>query len=302
MSNKTLTIRRIIIFCVLAYLPIAVITPLMNMYYGELIFVSGNTSAGIYLFGVFGMFAPAAANLLTRLITKEGMENSLLGLNIKGNGRYYAASVLAVIAELLLGGILFYVIFMNGVSLAEAFPPEALGDKAASFLFRMSYSIVVFFTAFGEEWGWRGYLMPKLTKIMSKPAAVLVGGVIWGLWHAPLTISGHNFGVDYPFYPWLGILMMCLVCVANNAFLTLLTERTKSVYPASFFHIVENNCSLLVLLNLFGSEKTLSVAESIPTLQSFLIILFIPTAILGVVSFVLLIKKQRPRSEDKLPE
>ncbi len=296
MSNKKTAVRRIIIYCVLAYLPIYVITPLMNMHYGELMFASGNTAVGIYLFGVLGMFAPAAANLITRLITREGMENSLLALNFKGNGRYYAASVLAVMADLLIGVILFYAFFLNGMSLAEAFPTEALGDKTASFLSRISYSIVVFFPAFGEEWGWRGYLMPKLTQIMSKPAAIVTGGVIWGLWHAPLTISGHNFGVDYPFYPWLGILLMCLLCVANNAFLTLLTERTGSIYPASFFHMVDNNCSLLVLLNFFGSEKALSVADSVPPVQAFLMILLIPTAVLGAASFVLLVRKPGTRS------
>ncbi len=292
-GSKRSEIRRIIIFCVLAYLPVWIITPLMNMHYGELMFASGNTAVGIYLFGVFGMFAPAAANLATRLITREGMENSFLALNFKGNGRYYLMSVLAVMAELLCGAVLFYAVYLNGMSFAEAFPPAALGEKTASFLFRISYSIVIFFTAFGEEWGWRGYLMPKLTRLMGKPAAVIVGGVIWGIWHAPLTVSGHNFGVDYPFYPWLGILLMCLLCAADNAFLTLLTERTGSVYPASFFHMLNNNCSLMVLLNIFGGEETLAIAESVPPVRAFLTVLFVPTAILGAVSFVLLSRKSR---------
>lgn len=293
MNNKRSEIRRIIIFCVLAYLPIWVVTPLLNIHNGELMFASGNMAVGIYLFGAMGMFAPAAANLITRLITREGMENSFLALNFKGNGRYYAASVLAVMAELLCGAVIFRAVFLNGISLSEAFPPVDLGDKAASFLLQISYSIVVFFPAFGEEWGWRGYLMPKLTRLMGKPAAIVVGGVIWGIWHAPLTVSGHNFGVDYPFYPWLGILLMCLLCIANNAFLTLLTERTGSVYPASFFHMVNNNCSLMVLLDLFGSEETRSIAESVPSVRAFLTILFVPTAILGAVSFVLLSRRDR---------
>lgn len=293
MSNKKTAVLRIIIFCVLAYLPIYIITPLLNMHYGELMFASGNTAVGIYLFGALGMFAPAAANLLTRLITKEGMEKSFLGLNFKGNGRYYAASVLAVLAEVLIGAMLFYAFYLNSMSIAEAFPPDALGDKTAAYLSQVVYSIVVFFPAFGEEWGWRGYLMPKLMQVMSKPAAIVVGGVIWGVWHAPLTVSGHNFGVDYPFYPWLGILLMCVLCVADNAFLTLLTERTGSIYPASFFHMVNNNCSLMVMLTFFGSKETLSIMESVPSVQAFLTILLAPTAILGAVSFVLLVRKSK---------
>lgn len=92
--------------------------------------------------------------------------------------------------------------------------------------------------------------MPKLLEVMPKPVAVIVGGVIWGLWHAPLTISGHNFRLDYKFYTWLGILLMCVFCILMNAFLTLLTERTKSVYPAAFCHAINNNINAVILLRL----------------------------------------------------
>lgn len=293
MSNKSLTIRRIVIFCALAFLPLIIVTPLLNMYYGELIFVSEKAAVGSYVFGLLGMMSPAVANLLTRLITKEGMKNSFLALDLKGKGRYYAASVLTVLAEGLLGIILFCVFFMNGMNFTEIFPAEGLSDKSATLLLQISYSVVVFFPAFGEEFGWRGYLMPKLCEVMSKPAAVVIGGVIWGLWHAPLTISGHNFGVDYPLYPWLGILMMCIICVAENAFLTLLTERTGSVFPASFYHMVNNNCAIPTIIGIFGSEAAISTANNIPSIQAALMILFIPLAVVGTVSFILFLRKGR---------
>ncbi len=35
---------------------------------------------------------------------------------------------------------------------------------------------------FGEEWGWRGYLLPKLLPLGERKA-LLVSGVIWGVWH-----------------------------------------------------------------------------------------------------------------------
>ncbi len=291
MSNRSLTIRRIVIFCVLAFLPLCVITPILNAYYGEMLFLSQNAAVGTYLYGMLGMMSPAIANLLTRLVTNEGMKDSRLALNIKGNGGYYAASVLAVTAQTLLGLLLFSVLYLDGMSLSEAYPADGLGGKAASWLMMISYSVVVFFPAFGEEWGWRGYLMPKLLEVMSKPAAVVAGGVIWGLWHAPLTVSGHNFGVDYPLYPWLGILLMCVTCTAENAFLTLLTEKTGSIYPASFYHMVSNNCSLMLFLTLFGSEQAVAAANAIPTIQSYLTIMLIPTAILGTVSFILLLRR-----------
>jgi len=40
---------------------------------------------------------------------------------------------------------------------------------------------------FGEEFGWRGYLLPKLMPVGKWKAYTLVG-IIWGLWHAPLIL------------------------------------------------------------------------------------------------------------------
>jgi membrane protease YdiL (CAAX protease family) len=52
---------------------------------------------------------------------------------------------------------------------------------------------------FGEEFGWRGYLLPKLIPL-GKIKAYIILGVIWGLWHAPLIVVGFN----YPGYPFIG--------------------------------------------------------------------------------------------------
>ena len=46
----------------------------------------------------------------------------------------------------------------------------------------------------GEEAGWRGYLLPKLLEFMKPWKAVLLTGVIWGLWHAPVIACGFNYG------------------------------------------------------------------------------------------------------------
>ena len=53
--------------------------------------------------------------------------------------------------------------------------------------------------AFGEEYGWRGYLQGELIKL-GRVKGVLLVGLIWGIWHAPAVAMGHN----YPGYPILG--------------------------------------------------------------------------------------------------
>lgn len=208
--------------------------------------------------------------------------------------KYYAilASVVVKVAEIALCTILVWAIFVKELSFSETFPFDNMNTRLGMFLLRLSASIIIFFPAFGEEWGWRGYLMPKLIEVMGKPASVIVGGIIWGLWHAPLTLSGHNFGTDYRFYPWLGILIMFVMCILMNAFLTLLTERTKSVYPASFCHMINNNLGGSIFVAIFGSEAFAAKAAELSTVSVMLASYLPILAVTAVVSFVLLLKRK----------
>jgi membrane protease YdiL (CAAX protease family) len=57
--------------------------------------------------------------------------------------------------------------------------------------------------AFGEELGWRGYLLPALLPL-GKIKALIISSVIWGLWHVPFVIL---LGMHYGEQNLLGALM-----------------------------------------------------------------------------------------------
>ncbi len=302
--EKKQTIIRLVIFCVLAYLPLWVFVPIINAVTGETMFAtdaSEHTLRIAQAFGTFGMFAPALAHLLTRIFTKEGFKDLKLFPNFKGNIRYYLAAAGVKILESIVITLMFAGIFLDGINGENVFSQISIkegGVGAALLLAQISYSVIVFFPAFGEEWGWRGYMMPKLMELMPKPAAVITGGVIWGLWHAPLTVSGHNFGTDYPGFPFLGIACMCGLCVISNAFFTLLTERTESIYPASIAHMVNNNCSPAMVMTLIVSENAMEKMSEIPSIKLFGCELAI-LSITGVVSLLLLIRRRKPNNSPK---
>ncbi len=297
-ADKKLTIIRLIIYCALAYLPLCVFVPIINAVTGELMFAADASERTLRIaqaFGAFGMFAPALAHLLTRIITKEGFKDLKLFPNFKGNMRYYLAAVGVKILESIVITLMFAGIFLDGENVFSQISIKEGGVGIALLLAQISYSVIVFFPAFGEEWGWRGYMMPKLTELMPKPAAVIAGGVIWGLWHAPLTVSGHNFGTDYPGFPFLGIACMCGLCIVSNAFFTLLTEKTGSIYPASIAHMVNNNCSPAMVMTLIVSENAMEKLSAIPSIKMFAYELAV-LAITGAVSFLLLIKRKKPNN------
>ena len=85
---------------------------------------------------------------------------------------------------------------------------------------------------------------------------------------------------------------MCLMCIFMNAFLTLLTEKTGSIYPASFCHMVNNNLGSTVLIMIAGSEALTSALEKASNIFMFLLTCLPLLLITGVLSFILLMKKE----------
>lgn len=98
--------------------------------------------------------------------------------------------------------------------------------------------------AAGEEIGWRGYMLPRLVRLAGVPTAVVVSGVVWGLWHAPVILLGYNYarpGVD-------GLLTMIIGCICVGAWFSWLRIRGGSVWPVIFAHGALNAAAGLYLL------------------------------------------------------
>jgi membrane protease YdiL (CAAX protease family) len=105
---------------------------------------------------------------------------------------------------------------------------------------------------FGEEFGWRGYLLPKLMPL-GKVKAYTILGIIWGLWHAPLILLGFN----YPGYPVLGILWMCALTIALGIFLNEMTLHYKSSILAGSIHGTFNGQGYGIWRQLFPTVNPL---------------------------------------------
>lgn len=86
--------------------------------------------------------------------------------------------------------------------------------------------------ALGEELGWRGWLVPRLERF-GPVGVVVISGVLWGVWHAPLVLLGYN----YPDLPggW-GVVAMCGLTVSFGAVLAWMRLSSDSVWPAALFH------------------------------------------------------------------
>lgn len=198
------------------------------------------------------MWSPAIANVLTRLITGEGTDDLYLRPNFTRNWKYWLAALTLPGILTVVGVALYYGIFPQYLEFSAAKLAEQPGSPSADVIrgypggiwgatgviILMSMSIVPLFNAipaFGEEFGWRGYLLPKLVPLGGRKAVVIVG-VIWGVWHWPTITMGHNYGLGYAGAPWLGYLAFVWFTTASGIVLGWLTLRTGSVWPAAIGH------------------------------------------------------------------
>ncbi|HIE30029.1 TPA: CPBP family intramembrane metalloprotease, partial [Candidatus Poribacteria bacterium] len=84
---------------------------------------------------------------------------------------------------------------------------------------------------FGEELGWRGFLQRELGFLGFWKSSTVIG-VIWGVWHAPLILQGHN----YPQHPLIGVFMMIIWCILLAPIFSYVRLKAKSVIAAAVIH------------------------------------------------------------------
>ncbi|HEX5825846.1 MAG TPA: CPBP family intramembrane glutamic endopeptidase [Candidatus Limnocylindrales bacterium] len=78
--------------------------------------------------------------------------------------------------------------------------------------------ILIFVLVIGEEIGWRGFLLPRLRASLSLPAAGLVTGIVWSLWHLPIYLQpGQGLAAFAVFAWWVVPFAVVMGFVAERA-------------------------------------------------------------------------------------
>jgi CAAX protease family protein len=230
--------------------------------------VPGVTLALVLLATVY-MGAPALGNILTRLITREGWKDVGLRPNFKKGWRFWLAGWLLPAMMTLAGAALFFWLFPQyfdaGLSkVRQSMAASPVLSSMAPWL----YAIIMLVQAvlispilnsiatFGEEFGWRAYLLPKLMPLGGRKAMLWIG-LIWGIWHWPVIFMGYEYGLSYPGFPWVGPLLFIWVTFGLGTFLGWLTLRSKSVWPAVIGHAAINGIAAVAIITTTGQPNPL---------------------------------------------
>jgi uncharacterized protein len=172
---------------------------------------------------VLGMFAPMIAALIMRLsVSKEGLQGSL---GLLRSWRYYLAALVAPVVF-----ATAVVLIVQALGLGE-FRWSQAGWLVYLTLMLKTLPNIPF--TFGEEYGWRGYLLPRLLPLGEVRATLLVG-LIWGPWHVPFLLAGLNYpGVNF----WLAFLVFLFTVVALSfAYTWFYSASSGSVLVVALLH------------------------------------------------------------------
>lgn len=234
----------------------------------------GMTLAGI-LMATGMMWAPAVAHILTRLITREGWQDLWLRPKMSRGWKYWLLAWFVPGILIISGAVAYFLIFpqnfdprLSGfqaqleAQMAQYGSTDTLPINPWTILIMQGVQALLMapvlnalFT-FGEEFGWRAYLLPKLLPLGGHKA-VLISGVIWGVWHWPVILMGYNYGFDYPGAPWLGLLGMVWFTVMLGIVISWLTIRAGSVWPAVIAHGAGNGIGAIGLFAVMGYANPL---------------------------------------------
>ncbi|MBV9259525.1 MAG: CPBP family intramembrane metalloprotease [Ktedonobacteraceae bacterium] len=232
----------------------------------------------LLIYGAIGMFGPTLASVIVRLVRHEGFADAglrLVGRGVKRGGWMYLAAYVSIplllaagIGLALLTEVQHWAFASNlhqlGVAAVDAvhkqgrsLPAGMTGDQLALVSIGtqtiLAFTLAILFNmifTFGEEFGWRGYLLPRLAPLGGVRAA-LITGIIWGLWHAPvIVLAGYN----YPGHPWLGIGMMVVFTTSLSLIFAWLRFRSGSIWPSTLAHAALNGQAGFALILLSHAD------------------------------------------------
>src|SRR5579872_646447 len=198
--------------------------------------------AGLYVTGI--MWCPALAAFATLLLNGRCVAD----LGWKWPARKYAW--MSWYVPILYAAIAYGIVWVSGLG---GFPDrdfmstlvKRMGVTASPTLATVLYVLLAgsfgmaasLSTALGEEIGWRGFLVPELSKTVSFTWTGLISGVVWALWHYPILIfADYNSGTA----TWYALSCFTVMVIAIAFVFAWLRLRSGSLWTGALLHASHN--------------------------------------------------------------
>ena len=221
------------------------ITLALSSIFYFLIIDSGTLAAGNGLYVIELMWCPGISALITMKILKRSFKE--LGWKW-GKTKYQIRSYVLPIIYALIAYVIIWIFgwgkFYNSEfvsSISNSLGINELDDKLVITLFILLMGTVGFIQsaifALGEEIGWRGFLVPELSKYLGFTKTSLISGLIWGIWHLPILLfADYNSGTPV----WYSMTCFVILVISISFIYTWFRMKSGSLWTAVILHASHN--------------------------------------------------------------
>jgi membrane protease YdiL (CAAX protease family) len=222
-----------------------ILTILFSGVFGVFVLHAGKMGAGNLLYVTGAMWSPALAVFATKAIFRERIRDLPWAW---GAARYGWLAYLIPLAYAL---PVYLFVWLTGLG---TFADRDFLDRTANDFgwqnFPPALTLLLFVVitatlgmvgkisrALGEEIGWRGFLVPELSKVVSFRGVGLISGLMWAVYHYPVLIfADYNAGTP----AWYGVICFTIMAVSGSFIMAWLTLRARSLWPAAILHASHN--------------------------------------------------------------
>lgn len=191
------------------------------------------------------MWGPAIAALITGVVTKRHIKEIGWKINLK----WMAFGWLTPVIYASVAYLLVWLLGLGGVpnptflerarfTLGIEHGPDGLVIMAAFFYITLINLIPSMLMGLGEEIGWRGFLVPEMTKWAGFRKASWISGLIWSVWHIPGFFMGDYAASDTPLY----FQLVCFIAmvVSTGVIMAWIRMKSSSIWPVAIMHATHN--------------------------------------------------------------
>jgi len=242
--------------------------------------LTGSSSPQGSLGMLIWLIMPLAASLILRAFAGDGWKDLGIKPAIKGNALWYAVSILVY-------PIGVTIILAIGFALGGVSFPDSSANAAGVFISALGVAFLpTFFKNIFEEFGWRGYLAPKIFTLgLNDMVAHVIVGIIWAVWHVPyyLGLIDNSMLQGYTTQNLATFIPLVFVgLIAASIIYGEIRIKTGSVWPAVLMHTISN--VLINTLVLGGYIRMASDLEVVvtPGMEGVLSIVFITLIGIGI--------------------
>ena len=222
-----------------------ILTILFSGVFGGFVLHAGKMDAGNLLYVTGAMWSPALAVFATKAIFRERIRHLPWAW---GGARYGWLAYLIPLAYALPVYLFVWLTGLGTFADRDFLDRTVNGFGWQNFPPALTLLLFVLITAtlgmvgkisraLGEEIGWRGFLVPELSKVVSFRGVGLISGLMWAVYHYPVLIfADYNAGTP----AWYGVICFTIMAVSGSFIMAWLTLRARSLWPAAILHASHN--------------------------------------------------------------